>query len=120
MTAARAVLRTAKPLLLAALTSVGVSVMVGGIMLSVRMQGGVASVWSALLGFPLVQVVGTMLHHLRLGPLARTEDGGLPEGRAATSGVVECAAVPGVGEVCAVTDEEAPADGEAAEGAAVV
>ena len=64
---------------LAALTSVGVSVMVAGIMLSVRMNGGVASVWFALLGFHLVQVVGTMYHHLRLGPLARTGKGGATE-----------------------------------------
>lgn len=98
---------------LAALTSVGVSVMVAGIMLSVRMNGGVASVWFALLGFHLVQVVGTMYHHLRLGPLARTGKGGATETEGAAAPFVtgvECTPVPGVGEVCTVAEDEEQTD----------
>lgn len=55
---------------LAMLTSVGVGVMVGGILLSAKLGLGVASVWYSLLGFHVVQLIGTMLHHLKWGPLA--------------------------------------------------
>ena len=43
---------------LAALTSVGVAVMCGGLALSSRLGLGVASVWFSLLGFHLVQLSG--------------------------------------------------------------
>ena len=56
---------------LAGLTSVGVTVMVAGLALSARLGLGVSSVWYSLLAFHVVQLMGVMVHHLRLGPLAR-------------------------------------------------
>ena len=90
---------------LAALTSVGIGVMVAGLTLSSRLGLGVASVWWSLLGFHLVQLTGTMLFHLRFGPLARsrkkTVDG------AESDASVECVGpLPAVGEVCVVEKEE--------------
>ena len=49
---------------LAALTSVGVAVMVAGLTLSAKLGLGVSSVWFSLLGFHVVQLIGTMYHHL--------------------------------------------------------
>jgi len=92
---------------LAGLTAVGVSVMVIGLWLSSRLGLGVSSVWLSLLAFHLVQLGGTMYHHLHLSPLAKSQQGSL-DGTGAVqppSSVVECTTLPGVGEVC-VTDVE--------------
>jgi len=91
---------------LALLTSLGVSVMVGCLALANHLQLGVASVWASLLAFHVVQLTGTMFHHLRLGPLAR-------QGETPAAPAVECVELPVVGEVCiaeGATDagEEAP------------
>lgn len=89
---------------LAALTSVGVAVMVAGLSISSRLGLGISSVWFSLLGFHLVQLVGTMIFHFKMGPLAvrgdEAADDELPQ--------VECTPVPVVGEVCVV--DEAPAN----------
>ena len=63
----------------------------------------------SLLGFHVVQLIGTMYHHLRLGPLARTaaEAGAAAEGRPAPVPAPDCVAVPVVGEVCVTAEAEA-------------
>jgi hypothetical protein len=108
---------------LAGLTSVGVTVMVAGLALSARLGLGVSSVWYSLLAFHVVQLMGVMVHHLRLGPLARRaerrakvrnadgargEDGaGRVDGVALPPTVpaagVECIQLPVLGEVCVTT-----------------
>jgi putative MATE family efflux protein len=93
---------------LAGLTSLGVAVMVSGLTLSSRLGLGVSSVWYSLLAFHAVQLTGVLLHHLRIGPLARrvTADGTatLVEPSNPPLGV-ECVELPVVGEVC-VTDAD--------------
>ena len=106
---------------LAGLTSVGVAVMVAGLALSARLGLGVSSVWYSLLAFHVVQLMGVMVHHLRLGPLARraerrakvrNADGARGEdGVGRVDGValqvpaagVECIQLPVLGEVCVTT-----------------
>ena len=106
---------------LAGLTSVGVAVMVAGLALSARLGLGVSSVWYSLLAFHVVQLTGVMVHHLRLGPLARRaerrakvrdavgagEEGVVrpPMAGRGTPTVpgpagVECIQLPVIGEVC--------------------
>ena len=91
---------------LAALTSVGIGVMVAGLTLSSRLGLGVASVWWSLLGFHLVQLTGTMLHHLKFGPLARGRKEKGVNGAESVDASVECVGpLPVVGEVCVVEEE---------------
>lgn len=92
---------------LAILTSIGVSVMVAGLAIASRAGGGVASVWAALLAFHVVQAAGTMIYHFKLGPLATSKS-------QPAAAVVECVAVPVVGEVCVETSEDGPAPEAAA------
>ena len=104
---------------LAALTSLGVAVMVAGLTVSSRLGLGVSSVWFSLLAFHAVQLCGVMFHHLHLGPLARwkVEDGGresiegVPQAAAGDTapltGSVECVELPVVGEVCINAEVEA-------------
>lgn len=56
---------------LAAITSVGCGVMLAGLAISAKLGLGVSSVWFSFLAFHIIQVAGTMYHHLKLGPLAR-------------------------------------------------
>ena len=91
---------------LAGLTSLGVAVNVIGLILSSRLGLGVASVWWSLLGFHLVQLTGTMLHHLKFGPLARGRKEKGVNGAESVDASVECVGpLPVVGEVCVVEEE---------------
>uniref|UniRef100_A0A7S0Q6X3 Protein DETOXIFICATION n=1 Tax=Coccolithus braarudii TaxID=221442 RepID=A0A7S0Q6X3_9EUKA len=91
---------------LALLTAVGVGVMVAGLCISSHLGLGVSSVWFSLLAFHLVQLVGTMYHHLRLGPLARR-----PAGRKGAAAALEadCLLLPRGDEVCVSVEAEADA-----------
>jgi len=95
---------------LAGLTAIGVAVMVAGLQISAARNLGVASVWWSLLGFHAVLTVGQLLHHLRLGPLARAKQ---PATSPELEAEVDCAPVPLVGEVCILSEPEA-GDGEEA------
>ena len=81
---------------LALLTSLGVGVMVAGLLFASKLRLGVASVWLALLAFHVIQLIGTMVFHLRLGPLAAGREPTAPPVEK-----VECVdlAEP-IGEVC--------------------
>ena len=96
---------------LAGLTSLGVAVMVGGLTISSRLGLGVSSVWYSLLAFHVVQLLGVMIHHLKLGPLATKGRAGPGDGAAAAVPKpvdVECIELPVVGEVCVTEDATAP------------
>jgi len=97
---------------LAALTSVGVAVMVAGLTMSSRLGLGVSSVWFSLLAFHVVQLAGTMYHHLKLSPLAVSRRAEAAAGGAPPPDV-DCVEVPVVGEVCVVTDERGGGEGAA-------
>ena len=88
---------------LAAVTAVGVGVMLGGLALTTRFGFGVSGVWLSLTAFHVVQSVATLFHHVRLGPLVQ---GAEPDEAPTESDLVavECVDVPTVGEVC-VTEE---------------
>ena len=86
---------------LAGLTSVGVAAMVIGLSISARLNLGVASIWWSLFAFHIIQLSGTLWHHLRLSPLAAATG-------AASAEAVECAVVQMAGEaleVCVAASE---------------
>ena len=97
---------------LAGLTSVGVAVMVVGLVASAKLGLGVSSVWFSLLACHVVLLAGQMWHFLRLGPLARTAE----EAGAAGGDVPgpDCVDVPVVGEVCVTAKTEASLGSEGA------
>jgi len=88
---------------LAGITSLGVAVMFTGLKISSHFGLGVSSVWWSLCAFHVVQSVGTMYHHLRLGPLQTALPLAPP---VALKLPVECVDVPIVGEVCIAGSED--------------
>jgi len=89
---------------LAGATALGVAVMVAGIQLTTRLGIGISGIWLSLAGFHVVQLTAVLLHHLRLGPLARRQPTPPP--------LVDCTDVPVVGEVCVVDEPATSAAGE--------
>jgi putative MATE family efflux protein len=92
---------------LAGITAVGVGVMVLGLALSSHLGLGVSSVWLSLTAFHIVQSIGTIYHHLKMGPLALGKQSVGSDGETVTAALpnVDCIEMPLVGEVCVVPSE---------------